>query len=181
MTAGGPTSAPAKVIPAERDVFRPPAPLLAATTSRMAESCGGGCLKVRAPGASVTGDVHGYPMRRMDGERPARAASGAVGYRSAPSPAPRRWWDRVHEGRNRAAGGGGVVRFFDFHNLRNAFISSLAANGVHPPTAQRMARHADINLTLSRYTHVGREDEAKAVEGLPGIGGETAGTRREAA
>jgi integrase len=61
-------------------------------------------------------------------------------------------------------------RFFDFHALRHQFISSLAASGVHPATAQKMARHSDINLTLSRYTHVGRGDEAAAVEGLPGIG-----------
>ena len=61
-------------------------------------------------------------------------------------------------------------RFYDFHSLRHQFISNLAASGVHPATAQKMARHSDINLTLSRYTHVAREDEAKAVEGLPGIG-----------
>ena len=63
---------------------------------------------------------------------------------------------------------------FDFHAIRHQFISNLAASGVHPATAQKMARHSDINLTLSRYTHVGREDEAKAVEGLSGIGGDHA-------
>jgi len=62
-------------------------------------------------------------------------------------------------------------RYYDFHSLRHQFVSNLASSGVHPATAQKMARHSDINLTLSRYTHIGREDEAKAVEGLPGIGG----------
>ena len=60
---------------------------------------------------------------------------------------------------------------FDFHALRHQFVSSLARAGVHPATAQRMARHSDINLTLTRYTHIGREDEKRAVEALPGLNG----------
>ena len=70
---------------------------------------------------------------------------------------------------------------FDFHAIRHQFISNLAASGVHPATAQKMARHSDINLTLSRYTHVGREEEAKAAEGLPSIQDKPAGEARESA
>ncbi|MBN1610670.1 MAG: site-specific integrase [Polyangiaceae bacterium] len=72
-------------------------------------------------------------------------------------------------------------RFYDFHSLRHQFISNLAAAGVHPKVAQELARHSDINLTLSRYTHVAREDEQKAVEGLPRIGDKPARKKRESA
>ncbi len=60
-------------------------------------------------------------------------------------------------------------RVFDFHALRHQFISMLAAAGVHPKEAQELARHSDINLTLSRYTHVGLRDTAAAVGRLPSI------------
>jgi len=58
-------------------------------------------------------------------------------------------------------------RVADFHSLRHTFLTMLAASGVHPKIAQDMARHSDINLTLSRYTHVYRGDETRAVESLP--------------
>ena len=58
---------------------------------------------------------------------------------------------------------------FDFHALRHQFISMLAAAGVHPKEAQELARHSDINLTLSRYTHVGLRDTAAAVGKLPSM------------
>ena len=62
--------------------------------------------------------------------------------------------------------GGGVV---DFHALRHTFITNLARSGVHPKTAQDLARHSDINLTLSRYTHTLIEDRARAVANLPDV------------
>jgi hypothetical protein len=57
----------------------------------------------------------------------------------------------------------------DFHSLRHTFISSLARSGIHPKTAQALARHSDINLTLSRYTHSVLTEQADAVEALPSL------------
>jgi integrase len=44
-------------------------------------------------------------------------------------------------------------RFADFHALRHSYISLITQGGVHPKLAQRLARHSDINLTMSRYSH----------------------------
>jgi hypothetical protein len=57
----------------------------------------------------------------------------------------------------------------NFHALRHQFISMLAAAGVRPKTAQELARHSDINLTMSRYTHVRLSDLSTAVESLPSL------------
>ena len=69
----------------------------------------------------------------------------------------------------RDAGG----RVVDFHALRHSFITNLANSGVHPSTAQRLARHSDVNLTLSRYTHMTLDTQGEAVEQLPDIAAET--------
>jgi integrase len=42
----------------------------------------------------------------------------------------------------------------DFHALRHTFISNLAAGGIHPKTAQQLARHSTITLTMDRYTPI---------------------------
>ncbi|MCH8829897.1 MAG: site-specific integrase [Planctomycetes bacterium] len=60
-------------------------------------------------------------------------------------------------------------KVFDFHALRHQFISMLAAAGVHVKTAQELARHSDINLTMNAYTHVGLRDLNSAVESLPSL------------
>lgn len=57
----------------------------------------------------------------------------------------------------------------DFHALRHTFISNLASGGVHPKVAQSLARHSDINLTMSRYTHTFQGDETAALEVLPDL------------
>ncbi len=44
-----------------------------------------------------------------------------------------------------------------------------AASGAHPKVAQAMMRHSDINLTMSRYSHVYAGQEADAVAALPDI------------
>lgn len=41
-----------------------------------------------------------------------------------------------------------------FHSLRHTTATFLADSGVHPKVAQAIMRHGDINLTMSRYTHV---------------------------
>ncbi len=60
-------------------------------------------------------------------------------------------------------------RCADFHALRHTFISYLAAGGVHPKTAQQLARHSSITLTMDRYTHVFRGDITGALDVLPGL------------
>ena len=62
--------------------------------------------------------------------------------------------------------GRGIV---DFHSLRHTTGSLLAASGTHPKVAQSLMRHSDINLTMSRYTHIFRGQESKAVESLPDL------------
>ena len=60
-------------------------------------------------------------------------------------------------------------RYADFHSLRHDTGKLLAAANVSPKVAQKILRHSDINLTLSRYTHTLAGQEAQAVESLPGL------------
>jgi integrase len=60
-------------------------------------------------------------------------------------------------------------RVVDFHALRMTFITNLTRSGVAPKTAQLLARHSDINLTMNTYTTLGVLDQAAAVEALPPI------------
>jgi integrase len=60
-------------------------------------------------------------------------------------------------------------RVIDFHALRHTFISNLAAGGVHPKTAQTLARHSTITLTMDRYSHIYRGDLASALKSLPDL------------
>jgi integrase len=60
-------------------------------------------------------------------------------------------------------------RYADFHSLRHTTGSLLAASGVHPKVAQSIMRHSDINLTMSRYSHVLRGQESEAIAGLPDL------------
>ena len=52
----------------------------------------------------------------------------------------------------------------DFHSLRKTFITNLTRSSVTPKTAQLLARHSDINLTMNTYTALGVLDQAVAVE-----------------
>ena len=60
-------------------------------------------------------------------------------------------------------------RYADFHALRHTFISNLASGGVHPKTAQALARHSTITLTMDRYSHVRRAELAPALDALPDL------------
>jgi integrase len=65
-------------------------------------------------------------------------------------------------------------RVADFHSLRHTFISNLAQAGVHPKLAQSVARHTDINLTMSPiHPHDARSRER-------GAGGATGSVARSA-
>lgn len=52
------------------------------------------------------------------------------------------------------------VKELDFHCLRVSYITNLARSGVHPKTAQELARHSDINLTMGYYTKLNRDELA---------------------
>jgi integrase len=60
-------------------------------------------------------------------------------------------------------------QYADFHALRKTFITNLSRAGVSPKTAQLLARHSDINLTMNTYTMLGVLDQAAAVEALPPV------------
>ena len=59
--------------------------------------------------------------------------------------------------------------FADFHGLRHTFITNLGKAGVDPKTAQVLARHSDIQLTMNIYTHVNRKAEVAAINSLPSV------------
>ena len=58
-------------------------------------------------------------------------------------------------------------KFADFHSNRHTFITNLEHAGVSPRTAQTLARHCDIRLTMGVYTHIGLHDQRTAIELLP--------------
>ena len=57
--------------------------------------------------------------------------------------------------------------FADFHAAgRHTYITQLLRSGASLPEARQLARHSDVKMTM-RYTHIGIEDQAKAVGNLP--------------
>ncbi len=60
-------------------------------------------------------------------------------------------------------------RTLDFHALRTTYVSWLSAAGVAPRTAQMLARHTDIRLTMRSYTDPRLLDGHAAVESLPDL------------
>jgi integrase len=55
----------------------------------------------------------------------------------------------------------------DFHAAgRHTHITELLRSGATLPEAQKLARHADIHMTM-KYAHIGIDDQAKAVANLP--------------
>ena len=58
-------------------------------------------------------------------------------------------------------------RVIDFHALRHTFASMLARANVAPRIAQSLLRHSDPRLTLGVYSHLGADDERRALAVLP--------------
>lgn len=55
----------------------------------------------------------------------------------------------------------------DFHAAgRHTHITGLLRSGVSLVEAKELARHSDVRMTM-KYTHIGLEDQAKAVNRLP--------------
>ena len=61
-------------------------------------------------------------------------------------------------------------QFADLHTLRHTFITNLCRSNISPKTAQTLARHSDINLTMKVYSHVSPEEQAAAINAMPGVG-----------
>ncbi len=86
---------------------------------------------------------------------------------------PGSWWRRSSKMFQRDLRDAGIEpvdkagRVIDFHGQRTTFITSLARAGVAPATAQRLARHSDINLTMGVYTQLQAQDLHAALERLP--------------
>ncbi len=62
-------------------------------------------------------------------------------------------------------------KYADFHCLRHTFITNLCRAKVSPKTAQVLARHSDINLTLNIYTHIDQPEQIEAINSLPSVPG----------
>ncbi len=60
-------------------------------------------------------------------------------------------------------------RFADFHSLRHTFVTNLCKADISPKTAQTLARHSDIRLTMNIYSHVDEQEQVDAIARLPGL------------
>ncbi len=69
-------------------------------------------------------------------------------------------------------------RVVDFHALRHTFITNLCNGGVHPKTAQSLARHSSIVLTMDHYTHLTLASQTNALDALPDLDASPAETLR---
>jgi hypothetical protein len=55
---------------------------------------------------------------------------------------------------------------FDFHCLRHSFIRAVVKSGCSVKVAQTLARHANPQLTMNVYTHLGIHDLTQGLHGL---------------
>ena len=60
-------------------------------------------------------------------------------------------------------------RYADFHALRHTFITNMIKSGINPKTAQSLARHSTIDLTMNVYTKLTISDQATAITALPAL------------
>ncbi len=60
-------------------------------------------------------------------------------------------------------------RYADFHALRHTFITNMVKSGISPKSAQSLARHSTIDLTMNVYTSLTVHDQASALASLPPI------------
>ncbi len=63
--------------------------------------------------------------------------------------------------------GDNTGRFADFHSLRHSAASLLIQTGANPKVIQSLMRHSDLNLTMSRYTHLYTGQQRETIESLP--------------
>src|SRR5205823_8352515 len=60
-------------------------------------------------------------------------------------------------------------RVIDFHALRHTYVSRIVQSGASAKTAQALARHSTVQLTLGRYAHAALFDKRAAVEAMPSL------------
>ena len=58
-------------------------------------------------------------------------------------------------------------KFADFHSLRHSTASLLIQTGANPKVIQSLMRHTDLNLTMSKYTHLYAGRQRETIENLP--------------
>lgn len=58
-------------------------------------------------------------------------------------------------------------KFADFHCLRHSTATLLIQTGANPKVIQSLMRHSDLNLTMSKYTHLYAGQQREIVESLP--------------
>ena len=58
-------------------------------------------------------------------------------------------------------------RYADFHSLRHSTASLLIQTGANPKVIQSLMRHTDLNLTMSKYTHLYAGQQRETIENLP--------------
>lgn len=63
-----------------------------------------------------------------------------------------------------------------FHDLRHTAATLLLAQGVHPKIAQEMLGHANIAITLDRYSHVSQAVQQDAARAMSTLFGEAPAT-----
>lgn len=71
--------------------------------------------------------------------------------------------------------------YADFHALRHTFITNMVKSGISPKTAQSLARHSTIDLTMNVYTSLTVNDQAAAITSLPDLKTPTMAMARESA
>lgn len=71
--------------------------------------------------------------------------------------------------------------YADFHALRHTFITNMVKSGISPKTAQSLARHSTIDLTMNVYTSLTVNDQAAAITSLPAFESPTPIKKRESA
>lgn len=128
------------------------------------------CIELRAESCKAR-RADSIPLRaelaeKLRAARPAFARATDRVFRTTPTRATwRRDCDRA--GVKWAADAQG--RTLDRHSLRVSFITWLSRAGVAPRTAQLLARHTDIRLTMRNYTDPGLLDARGAVDQLPAL------------
>jgi len=78
------------------------------------------------------------------------------------------WRDLTAAGIEWQDTGAGVL---DFHSLRHSFCTLLVNSGVSVKAAQVLMRHSTAELTLNRYSHLYRGQDAEALAQLPDFDG----------
>ncbi|WP_339909940.1 tyrosine-type recombinase/integrase [Symmachiella dynata] len=59
-------------------------------------------------------------------------------------------------------------KFRDLHAVRHSFISNLWRTGANAELVRRLARHADLRMTV-KYSHSSLDEQAAAIEKLPNV------------